>query len=79
MIRRETGEARVVVPDAVNGSSIYDPITGNVEKGERLITDAHHGYNWVGRQYKHTSVKHVKGYITEGEKYTNTVKDSFLI
>lgn len=77
MVQRGTGEVRCVAPESVNGLTIYDAITANVAKGERLITDAHHGYKWVGRQYKHTSVKHVPGFITEGEKHTNSVEGFF--
>jgi hypothetical protein len=77
LVERETGEVRCVAPDAVNGLSIYDAVTSNVQRGERLITDAHYGYKWVGRQYKHTSVKHVPGFITEGEKHTNNVEGFF--
>jgi transposase len=77
MVERNTGEVRCVAPEKVDGRSIYDAVTGNVQRGERLITDAHSGYKWVGRQYKHTSIKHVAGYITEGEKHTNTVEGFF--
>jgi hypothetical protein len=77
LVERTTGEVRCVAPERVDGRSIYDAVTSNVAKGEHLITDAHNGYNWVGRQYKHTSVKHVPGFITEGEKHTNTVEGFF--
>ena len=77
LVERTSGEVRCITPEKVDGRSVYDAVTGNVAKCERLITDAHHCYNWVGRQYKHTSVKHVPGFITEGEKHTNTVEGFF--
>lgn len=76
LVQRD-GMIRAFATETVNGSTIYNIINENVVKGSNLITDAYNGYNWIGRQYNHVSIKHAKDFITKGEKHTNTVEGFF--
>lgn len=71
------GRVRTVHTPDVSSNSIYKVITDNVQRGERLITDGFTSYNWVGRQYKHVSVKHNPDRITYGDEHTNNVECYF--
>jgi transposase len=71
------GEVRSFVVDNVGSGNIYSIITGNVEKGSKLITDGFNSYKWVGKQYDHVPVKHNNDRITQGAKHTNTVEGFF--
>lgn len=76
LVQRD-GIVRAFATETVNGSIIYNIINENVVKGSNLITDAYNGYNWIGRQYNHISIKHNKDFITHGEKHTNSVEGFF--
>jgi transposase len=76
MVQRN-GEVRSFVTGNVGSGNMYSIITENIEKGSRLITDGFTGYKWVGRQYDHISVKHQPGFITQGDKHTNSVEGFF--
>lgn len=68
------GAVKTFVRTDAKTSTMFPIVTQNVDRSAQLITDAWQSYNVLGRIYNHTMVKVDKGYITHGEKHTNTIE-----
>lgn len=72
------GDARSQILTDVNGETIKQPITANVDKQAILNTDTSPVYNKVGKEFaKHETVDHVKEEYVRGNAHINTVEGYF--
>lgn len=77
---QRNGKARCRVMPVVNSDTLADAVREHVDLASRLMSDEHHGYKRVGKEYaSHEAVKHSSHEYVRGDVTTNTVESFFAI
>ncbi len=83
LVDRETGQARTMVIDNVNASTLMPIVLDNVAREARVMTDEHSGYRDMGKFFAaHGTTSHGRGeYVNLEDRsiHSNTVEGYFSI
>lgn len=70
---------RAMIIDSPTRAILTAAIHENIKKGAIVYTDAHHGYDLIDSEYKHTRVNHgVREYVN-GMAHTNSIESFWAL
>jgi transposase-like protein len=74
------GKVRSFHVERVTGLTLHHVLATNADRHSYLMTDEHHGYKSIGREFaKHSVVNHSKGEYARGHATTNSIENFFSI
>ncbi len=76
---RDTGRVVAVPVDRTDLETLTRFVEDTVDKGSKVYTDEHRGYNDLGWTYDHRQVSHGRGEYVNGEVHTNGIESFWAV